>query len=396
MERRIIDRLFLLISSAVAVSSGCRLRRYICRVSACGTALHCSVGTVSQDRAYGNRGSCAFLRFIQRLRNHADSGLAVYCIFTGVDFVKTADIEYERFAMYSPADRSDFRRLLPYASAALAMSAALVFAAEKYMSVQALAVPSGILLFAAYLGITRSFEEGRILRLRSAADNLKSDVIRAGHSQKQSIEHESEAVYTATLKERNRIAGEIHDNVGHMITRSLVQMQALKIINRDPAVAGGLDSVSESLDEAMTSIRRSVHALHDESIDLAIEVSRAASILDDRFDVEVNTSIDKAVPTEIAEAITAVVKGSLHEYIQVQQRQTVQIQVVQNNTFYRVRISDDGSSGHDYRDGSKGMGLSDIRDRVLKLGGRCGDNRFERRFYRFRDHTCQHGAVRRV
>ena len=370
MERRIIDRLFLLISSAVAVSAAAD-----CGVISVAFLLAGLLCIVLSELF---RRTAPTVIAVLALSCALFSGcgimlipLAVYCIFTGVDFVKTADIEYERFAMYSPADRSDFRRLLPYASAALAMSAALVFAAEKYMSMQALAVPSGILLFAAYLGITRSFEEGRILRLRSAADNLKSDVIRAGHSQKQSIEHESEAVYTATLKERNRIAGEIHDNVGHMITRSLVQMQALKIINRDPAVAGGLDSVSESLDEAMTSIRRSVHALHDESIDLAIEVSRAASILDDRFDVEVNTSIDKAVPTEIAEAITAVVKEACTNISRYSSGRRVQIQVVQNNTFYRVRISDDGSSGHDYRDGSKGMGLSDIRDRVLKLGGRC-------------------------
>ena len=39
-------------------------------------------------------------------------------------------------------------------------------------------------------------------------------------------------IYTATLKERNRIAREIHDNVGHMLTRSILQVGAIQTINK--------------------------------------------------------------------------------------------------------------------------------------------------------------------
>lgn len=43
-------------------------------------------------------------------------------------------------------------------------------------------------------------------------------------------------IYLATLKERNRIAREIHDNVGHMLTRSILQLGALSVINKDETV----------------------------------------------------------------------------------------------------------------------------------------------------------------
>ena len=45
-------------------------------------------------------------------------------------------------------------------------------------------------------------------------------------------------IYLATLKERNRIAREIHDNVGHMLTRSILQLGALSVINKDETEIG--------------------------------------------------------------------------------------------------------------------------------------------------------------
>ena len=43
-------------------------------------------------------------------------------------------------------------------------------------------------------------------------------------------------IHLATLKERNRIAREIHDNVGHLLSRSLLQTGALQVMNHDKAL----------------------------------------------------------------------------------------------------------------------------------------------------------------
>jgi signal transduction histidine kinase len=42
------------------------------------------------------------------------------------------------------------------------------------------------------------------------------------------MEKQDYEIYLATLRERNRIAREIHDNVGHMLSRSILQIGALK------------------------------------------------------------------------------------------------------------------------------------------------------------------------
>lgn len=47
------------------------------------------------------------------------------------------------------------------------------------------------------------------------------------------IEKQDAQVYSATLKERNRIAREIHDNVGHLLSRALIQTGAVIAVSRD-------------------------------------------------------------------------------------------------------------------------------------------------------------------
>ncbi|MFR3090617.1 MAG: histidine kinase [Eggerthella lenta] len=73
----------------------------------------------------------------------------------------------------------------------------------------------------------------------------------------------------ATLSERSRIAREIHDNVGHLLTRSVLQVEALQVVHADDeCVRGGLASVGATLHEAMDTVRKSVHDLHDDAFDL--------------------------------------------------------------------------------------------------------------------------------
>jgi signal transduction histidine kinase len=69
-----------------------------------------------------------------------------------------------------------------------------------------------------------------------------------------------------TIRERNRIAREIHDTVGHKMTALLVQMELSKaMLNMDRVKAEETISVCENLArEALQEIRLSVRTLHQE------------------------------------------------------------------------------------------------------------------------------------
>ena len=44
------------------------------------------------------------------------------------------------------------------------------------------------------------------------------------------IEYKNQIIYTSQLQERNNIAQEIHDKLGHSISGSLMQLEAAKLI----------------------------------------------------------------------------------------------------------------------------------------------------------------------
>ena len=61
--------------------------------------------------------------------------------------------------------------------------------------------------------------------------------------------------------ERNRIAREIHDNVGHMLTRAIMLTGAIKVVNKNKSLCPSIDNLEECLSTAMNNIRESVHNL---------------------------------------------------------------------------------------------------------------------------------------
>ena len=104
-----------------------------------------------------------------------------------------------------------------------------------------------------------------LINTRDNSKELTTQLVEKNKAMQRNQDYE---IYLATLKERNRIAREIHDNVGHMLTRSILQLGALSVINKDETVGEAINDLSGTLNTAMTSIRSSVHDLHDDSIAL--------------------------------------------------------------------------------------------------------------------------------
>ena len=86
----------------------------------------------------------------------------------------------------------------------------------------------GMLIVAAILLACRTgrilYLEQEMIRLRDTSTELN---LVLQEKNKNLMEKQDYEIYLATLRERNRIAREIHDNVGHMLSRSILQMGAL-------------------------------------------------------------------------------------------------------------------------------------------------------------------------
>lgn len=184
------------------------------------------------------------------------------------------------------------------------------------------------------------------------------------------VEKQEYEIYAATLSERNRIAREIHDNVGHMLSRSILQVGALLAIHKEENINRDLVMVKETLDSAMNSIRESVHDLHDASIDLEMGVREAVDGMKG-YDVELIYDIDGDVADNVKHCFLTTVKEALANVHKHSDGNKVWISINEHPAFYQCIVKDNGTKNNVSKGISQvpGIGLENIRGRVENLGG---------------------------
>lgn len=188
------------------------------------------------------------------------------------------------------------------------------------------------------------------------------------------LEKQDYEIYTATLKERNRIAREIHDNVGHMLARSILMVGAMKAVHGEGNLAVSLNQLEDTLNAAMTSVRSSVHDLHDESVDLK-EVLRSLAKECTFCPVELEYDMGYDVPREIKYSFIAIVREGLHNVVKHSNATRVKVIAREHPGLYQLIIEDNGTKNlrKDYgqmTDAVTGIGICNMKDRVEACGGR--------------------------
>ncbi len=173
-------------------------------------------------------------------------------------------------------------------------------------------------------------------------------------------------VKNATLSERNRIAREIHDNVGHMLTRSILQLGALQVINKDDNVGTGLASLKETLDNAMNSIRNSVHDLHDESVDINGALNEILADVSG-FSTKLDMDVEGPVPREIKYAFIAITREAVSNSMRHCNGDEITVSVREHPGYWRLEVSDNGK-GFGRIERGKGIGLENMEERARAIG----------------------------
>lgn len=195
-------------------------------------------------------------------------------------------------------------------------------------------------------------------------DQTEKDMIQQEHNH-MLMENQNNMIYMATLKERNRIAREIHDNVGHTLNRSILQLGAIKAINKEPVLKKPLDDLHGSLNDAMTNIRKSVHDLHDESIDLESSIKQLTEGISS-LDIHVDYDMSNAIPKDIKYSFIAITKEAVSNAVKHSNGDTLNILLREHPGFYQLIVKDNGT---DIKINNTGIGLANITDRVNAMKG---------------------------
>ncbi len=203
-------------------------------------------------------------------------------------------------------------------------------------------------------------------RLRDSTAELS---IRLENTNRELRLHQDEQVHTAMLKERNRIAREIHDNVGHLLSSAMLQLGALLATPQTDSIREPLRTLKDTLSEGMYSIRQSVHGLHDESVDLQEELQslvRSFTFCSTTLDYDVETNPDK----RIKYAFVAVVKEALSNVLKHSSATQVSVTVREHPALYQLDIRDNGKNSVYLPEAAGGIGIANMTSRVTDLNGR--------------------------
>ena len=180
----------------------------------------------------------------------------------------------------------------------------------------------------------------------------------------------------ATLQERNRIAREIHDALGHTLTAQSLQLDSgLHLLNTHQTEQSGNFFKTAKLlcAQALQEVRQSVTMLRSDYL-LGNSLESAISTLLKEF--QTTTAITPAVTIDLPQPFSAEISATVYRIVQAaltnitrhSHATEVMLQAtVHSHTLYIV-IKDNGQ-GFNPAQNSTGFGILGMRERVLALNG---------------------------
>ena len=223
------------------------------------------------------------------------------------------------------------------------------------------------LLFGVLLSQARLNEQ----RARENAERLTRDLETAN---RQLAEYASQAEELAATQERNRLARDIHDNLGHYLTIVNVQIEAAKVTcESDPARAlDALDKAQDMARKGLNSVRESVAALRVSPVENRPLEDAIAELVDESCTTGITTEFhlvgdSRPVESKSALALYRAAQEGLTNVRKHAQASHADVTLdFSQPDHIRLSILDDGAGASDT---SRGFGLMGIRERVQLLDG---------------------------
>ena len=185
----------------------------------------------------------------------------------------------------------------------------------------------------------------------------------------------AEVAQLATANERNRMAREIHDTLGHYLTVIHVQLEAARAVMGSDADRGmlALTRAQALAKDGLAAVRQSVRALReDASVESVAEqiASLVDSVRDERFSATfTSTGTPRPVSAAVALALHRTTLEALTNVRKHADAATVEIELAfRDNGWVQLHVRDDGKGVADEGVGT-GFGLQGIRERAEQLKG---------------------------
>ncbi|MTI67269.1 MAG: sensor histidine kinase [Firmicutes bacterium] len=172
------------------------------------------------------------------------------------------------------------------------------------------------------------------------------------------------------IEERNKIAREIHDTLGHSMTSLIMQMEmASHILDKEPNKAKDLiNEGKKSARDGLLKVREVVETLKPNK-EMTKGIESIIKLIDEfskKCNVIIKKDIDKfSLPPDYSLALYRIIQESLTNSLRHGKANNIKIKLKKEDKIY-FEIKDNGKGSKKIK---KGYGLKGIKERVKSLNG---------------------------
>lgn len=271
---------------------------------------------------------------------------------------------------------ADVTMLFPQRTAALWIAVFSIITLVTYFAIggaEALAIVpvyvAGYVFFSTFAQQTARAEQAR-----AESERLLGELQEA-HRQLQDYAIQTEEL--AVQQERNRLAREMHDTLGHRLTVSSVQLQAAeRLIAPDPDRAREIvATVRGQISEGLAELRRTVATLRapvEADLALAPALRRLAAGFGEATGISVHLDLPEEMPKLPASHRHALYRGAQEGLTNVQKHAGAAdawVSLARHNGLVSLSIRDNGMGLDASAGDATGFGLRGLRERAMQLEG---------------------------
>jgi signal transduction histidine kinase len=188
-----------------------------------------------------------------------------------------------------------------------------------------------------------------------------------------------ESLVEAQEEERSRLAGELHDGAGQMLTSLLVRIKTLEKESADPALQHRLQSLLDMVSETIEQVRELSYRLRPAALEefglsvalgiLVTEMTEGSTITS-----HFNTNIlQDILPPSIEVTLYRIAQEALTNVVRHAQAQNIQVVLFEENGAVVMGIQDDGCGFDAHQvtavSQKRHLGLISMRERAAIAGG---------------------------
>jgi signal transduction histidine kinase len=173
----------------------------------------------------------------------------------------------------------------------------------------------------------------------------------------------------AVIEERNRIAAEMHDTVGHTLTAAVLTLEAAEGLVSEPQAAQKLHQGKEQVRRGLSELRASVKVVragNEIGFTAALRQLLQEIRSDTGLDIHIIMESETALPVLPAGILLSVVKECATNAVRHGHATGADILIGEHNGQIRFSFTDNGCGTDTIKYGS---GLSIMRERIQNAGG---------------------------